>query len=346
MPVKQFRSSGPMTLNNYTDEEVDQIRNAINHDKIKYVTFIKEVGESGTPHLQIYAQAKDKLSVKAWHKILGSRVANIEPTVNIEAAIKYCQGYKDGQPKPGSDLSSVEEYGVKPEQGCRNDLEAINSELKKRSLEELYEQDGLTSSLAKYHQHWKDKDTHFKKQRMFNAARNQHNEYFKTRERLPWELYLDHLISQDPDPRHIHWFYDEVGETGKTVNAKNLLFNHNAFYTTGGKANDIYHAYQGEPIVILNLCASTCKETREYLYKVLEEFKDGIFSSGKYNSMTKCFKIPHVIVFSNEKPETDKMKKCRLEVHNVNKFSVTRTEEPPGTPEDLVGKRFSPKNID
>ena len=55
--------------------------------------FCYEVGENGTPHLQIYARSKTKLSVNAWHDQLGRRISSIQPTANLERTIKYCQGF-------------------------------------------------------------------------------------------------------------------------------------------------------------------------------------------------------------------------------------------------------------
>lgn len=322
MPAKQFRSAGPMTLNNFTSEELQHLRQvtSVKDTKIKYIVWIQEQGSEGTPHLQIYAQAFEKLSVAAWHKALGPRIANIVPTENPPVAIQYCKGYKDGQPKPGSNLDSVEEYGKKPHdgQGERTDLIEAANEIRKRPLKDIMTHGSVNEpSIIKHYAYFKDLDTHSTKQRAFESAREEHNAYLETRERQPWEHKLKQIIENDTDTRSIHWFYDPVGETGKTVNAKDLYFNHNAYYCTGGKAADIAHAYNYEPIVVFNLVASVDETTMIYLYKVLEEFKDGIFSSGKYMSVTKAFKIPQVIVFSNICPDQSKMKKNRLIVHQI-----------------------------
>jgi len=127
------------------------------------------------------------------------------------------------------------------------------------------------------------------------------------RERLPWEYKLKEIVEDDKDTRPIHWFYDCQGETGRTVDAKDLYFNHNAFDCTGGKAHDIYLAYNYEPSKVLDLVASSCKDTMDYLYKVLEDFKDGQLSSGQYMSKTKVFKTPQELVFSIKLPDMPKM---------------------------------------
>jgi len=317
-----------MTLNNYTPEELAHLRTVTSTSgtKIKYITFNAEVGENGTPHLQIYAQAFSCLSVSAWHKALGSRIANIVPTQNQERALKYCQGFSFDEEtqeytlKAGS--TPFEQYGKLPhaDQGTRTDLHEAHAAVMKRTLTEIMLSGEHTQAIASHYAYFKDLDSHAQADRAFKQARNQHNEFMAARTPLAWEHVLHDIIAQPPCTRSIHWFVDTIGETGKTINAKSLYFNHNAYYCTGGKSADIAHAYQYQPIVIFNLVASQDKETQAYLYTVLEQFKDGIFSSGKYNSMIKTFKIPHVIVMSNEWPDETRMKKSRIVVHNIQEL--------------------------
>ena len=323
MVVKQFRSAGPMTLNHFTAEELDHLRHVttVTDSKIKYIVWIQEEGSEGTPHLQIYAQAFTKLSVKAWHDALGPRIANIVPTENPPVAIQYCKGYKNGQPKPGSKLDTMEEYGKIPRdgQGERTDLIDAANEVRKRSLKDIMNNGSVNEpSIIRHYAYFKELDVQSNNERAFQAAKAEHNSFIASRIPQPWEQTLKDIIQAPADSRTIHWFFDPIGETGKTVNAKSLYFNHNAFYCTGGKANDIAHGYNYEPIVVFNLVSSLDETTMVYLYKVLEEFKDGIFSSGKYQSQIKSFKIPTVIVFSNICPDQSRMKKNRLIVHHIS----------------------------
>lgn len=341
MVVKRFRSAGPMTLNNFTQEELEYLRQVTTKEgtKIKYIVWIQEEGENETPHLQIYAQAETKLSVSQWHTELGPRIANIVPTENPKAAIEYCKGYKDGKVKTGSKLETVEEYGKTRQQGQRNDLIEAANEVRKRPLSDIMEHGSSNEpAIIKHFHFFKELDTKMVQKRAFEAAKEQHNEYLETRQRLPWEGKLKEVVEQDDDSRCIHWFYDPQGETGKTVNAKDLYFNHNAFYCTGGKAADIAFAYNYEPIVVFNLVASLDDTTMTYLYKVLEEFKDGIFSSGKYTSIVKAFKIPKVIVFSNICPDQEKMKKNRLVIHHIAELNGTMDYSVPLAPIFLPAK--------
>jgi len=332
MPCLRFRSAGPMTLNNYTNEEMEHLRNVDTmNGKIKYITFIQEIGQEGTPHLQIYAQANEKLSIKAWHEILGPRVANIVATQDQDKAIKYCQGLQwnketqEYEVKPGSNLESVFEKGTLPQAGRRNDIHNAVEAVTQLGLHDMMiTNNEHLHTIASHYTFFKDVDQKVVQHDKREIAKKNHYTYMSTRITEPWEQVLYETVEQhkeNPDHRTIHWFHDHIGESGKTVNAKQLVFEHNAFYTTGGKANDIYHAYNLEPIVILNICASQNQECTDHLYKILEEFKDGIFTSGKYGSTTKIFDSPLVIVFSNYPPDETKMKKNRLLIHDIVKLN-------------------------
>jgi len=94
-----MRSRGYVfTLNNYTEQEVDDLR----HCGSKYLIFGKEIGENGTPHLQGYMWFATLKSLKQMKKI--SPRAHFEAQRgSFEQAIDYCK--KDG---------SFEERGTAP----------------------------------------------------------------------------------------------------------------------------------------------------------------------------------------------------------------------------------------
>lgn len=96
------------TLNNYTDAEVEQMKNL---ECTRHVCG-KEVGESGTPHLQGTISFKNATRLSALHKIM-PRV-HWEITIAKEAAWNYCgKGeviiQKEGKPGKRSDLEDVVE---------------------------------------------------------------------------------------------------------------------------------------------------------------------------------------------------------------------------------------------
>lgn len=100
------------TLNNYTDSDIEKIKNYKN----KYLIFGKEIGENGTPHLQGYIEfstnhkldrLKKHISEKAhWEKRKGTAVE----------ASTYCK--KDGEYYEFGEISI-------PHQGKRNDITEV-----------------------------------------------------------------------------------------------------------------------------------------------------------------------------------------------------------------------------
>lgn len=52
-------------------------------------------------------------------------------------------------------------------------------------------------------------------------------------------------------------------------------------------------------------------------YGVLEELKNGMIYSGKYEGGLCVFRSPHVIVFSNSKPDKNIMSKDRWNIVNI-----------------------------
>lgn len=78
------------TLNNYTDKEFDEIKKTADTAMINYVIG-KEVGESGTPHLQGYINMPKKKSLSAVIKLFKNKRIHFEQCRGSEKQnIDYC----------------------------------------------------------------------------------------------------------------------------------------------------------------------------------------------------------------------------------------------------------------
>lgn len=129
----------------------------------------------------------------------------------------------------------------------------------------------------------------------------------------PWQQWTIDLLKSEPQERPVFWYYDPIGGHGKTWLSKYLIqeFPGQVFYSNGGKSADILFGYQGEKIVIFDYT----RDYQEFVgYGPMEQLKNGIMYSPKYQSVLKHFDTPHVIVFANFSPEYNKLSQDRWRV--------------------------------
>jgi hypothetical protein len=111
------------TLNNYTEDDVNKIQSAPH----KYLIIGREIGESGTPHLQGYIELEKRMRQNAVKKLLGARTHFESRKGTAQQAADYCKKDND-----------YTESGTISQPGKRNDLiafvDAIKANPKKRKL--------------------------------------------------------------------------------------------------------------------------------------------------------------------------------------------------------------------
>jgi hypothetical protein len=80
------------TLNNYTQDELNDIKRLEFEDKITYLVCGEERGESGTPHLQGFVQFERKITLAGIKKLFGSDRLHLEVRRGtVEQATEYCK---------------------------------------------------------------------------------------------------------------------------------------------------------------------------------------------------------------------------------------------------------------
>lgn len=111
------------TLNNYTEDDVDRISGLAGGDDVDYIVCGREVGESGTPHLQGFVQLARKKTMAGVKSLIGSRTVHLERRRGSPAeASEYCK--KEG---------NWFEHGTmdpKSNAGARTDLVALQTMLR------------------------------------------------------------------------------------------------------------------------------------------------------------------------------------------------------------------------
>lgn len=151
-------------------------------------------------------------------------------------------------------------------------------------------------------------------------------------EKISWTCCIDHLywwqediiklLESKPDDRTIHWYWEPTGRSGKTTFQKHVVMNFENVLVLSGKASDmkngIVEFQKGKKelpdIILVNIPRSNA----DYLsYTGLEEIKDMLFYSGKYEGGMVCGPCPHVICFANDIPVASKMSQDRWNVVRI-----------------------------
>lgn len=201
-----------MTINNYDEVEIGTIGLKLQTWCIYYVVG-KEVGESGTPHLQCFFSLKAKKRMAALKKIFPTAHLEVKSKKStMREAADYCK--KDGD---------FFEFGVLPEEGREKGLKVINDN---------YEE---TVALAKDGDILAINPEHLLK--YYNTIKRIKHDFKKMPENLTWE--------EGHQPNI--WIHGPTG-TGKSWRAREMLGD--GFYTKIA-ANKWWDKYDGEDGVLI-----------------------------------------------------------------------------------------------
>jgi len=290
-------------MNNYTPDDVDRLM-AFNPDGrsqltgVEYIVFGREVGESGTPHLQGTVCFESRKRLDQVIAVIGQ--AHCTTTRSLSQSIDYCK--KDGD---------FEQVGVPPTEtqrsGTRSDLEAFKDSVREgmTSMKELREHH--SEVCARYPRFVKDYVEDAKEQAVVPPH--------PLRE---WQETLNGKLILPPDPREIIFIVDLAGNKGKSWFARHYCDLHeNAQIIVPGKKADMTYVMREECRVFFLDCPRS-KQGDFIQYDFLEELKNGYVFSSKYESRIKKLDPPHVVVLMNERPCMDKLSADRYSITVLN----------------------------
>lgn len=286
------------TINNYADEDLERLAALA----CSYIVYGKEVGESGTPHLQgfvifprsvRFTTAKNRIGVNA----------HVEVTRGTSTqAADYCK--KDGDFTERGELPN--------EQGKRTDWDRFREYVEDLSRvpseREICRE--FPSLYARYH----------KKCFKIASAFLPHNKLTGEEEpRFGWQTQVVGRLSSDtPNRRTIDFIVDSVGNKGKSWITRYAIskFPDKVQVLKVGKRDDLAYAIDCSKSIFL---FDIPRDNMQYLsYSVLEMLKDQIVFSPKYESGTKTLaSVPYVAVFSNEEPDMSKLTEDRYNIINI-----------------------------
>nr|AKR53286.1 viral replicase protein [Temperate fruit decay-associated virus] len=271
-----------------------------------------EEGEQGTQHIQGYIEFTKAIRASRFCQIINGDNPHLEVRRGSrDQAYNYCS-------KEETRVSGPYTYGSwNLCKGRRTDIEAATTA--------ILEQDADDDELLHNHSGVVAKYPKFVKFLREHKRRKINSEIVFPHELHPWQISLISYLEDEPIPRKIKWFVDERGGSGKSTFAKHMA-RHGAFYTRGGKTPDVAFAFREHlssnphsTIVIFDFTRSG----KDYVnYDILEQIKDGIVVSNKYESTTIISPVQHCIVFANWEPNKESLSLDRWDIvhlnHNMN----------------------------
>lgn len=155
-------------------------------------------------------------------------------------------------------------------------------------------------------------------------------ELLKPEEMHMWQRSLVRILSQKPNNRTIHWYWEGVGGTGKSVFCKYLCATMGALLCSG-RASDMKYLivqYQKRKKEFPHLILFDVPRTNVGFldYQGLEEVKNGCFVSTKYECSMVVMDNPHVVVFANYPPNRDKLSEDRWHIVEIQNDDEHETE--------------------
>ena len=282
------------TLNNYASSDLSSL---VKIESLYHV-FGKEVGESGTPHLQGYIMFTTRKKLPQVKKLIPRANFSVLRS-NPKAASDYCK--KDGDFTESGEIP-------KSTQGARNDIHLFMDDVKAGSTD--------SASLIEKHPS------------VFARFPRFVHQYLDLHRPLPpvplhplrpWQATLKERLTAPPDSRSIHFVVDLVGNSGKSwfadwyvrcnLNTSQVL--------TPAKFSDMAYALKDD-LTVLFLDAPRSKQGDYIQYDFLEALKNGRIFCPKYESRMRYFPPMHVIVLMNEFPDMTKLSEDRYVIMETN----------------------------
>lgn len=123
----------------------------------------------------------------------------------------------------------------------------------------------------------------------------------------PWQLEIEQLLNTEPDGRTINWYYESMGGIGKSSFCKYMYVKHKVLVIQGGKLADIMNMIFNTDMddVTMIIIDIPRVNKNKVSYASIECILNGMITNTKYETGTKVFNPPHVIVFSNYAPDID-----------------------------------------
>jgi len=318
------------TWNNWNERSITMLEALGLLNSTQWIIYAKEVAPTtGTPHLQGFVLFKNDRFWTAlvnsfkgcwWAPADGTPYSNYLYVIKKRPARQSREGVllpADPTPNP---LESITEIGQRPNFTPNEDRCNAANEAKK----EMWDNALQSAKEGR----WGDIPSqiliqHYRTLKLIYAESRSKLAPFTDYVLKTWQQKVVDIITGAPDPRKIYWIWEPIGNVGKSWLAMFLASNHDATVVSSGKTADIAYALDHPTTVVFDLSRTVAEHVN---YGVMENIKNGLIFSSKYESTTKTFAVPHVIVFANWPPQHGVFSADRLHLWNLNDDSHTVTQ--------------------
>lgn len=287
--AKAFELSGrPVTENFKTTDP-----------RFKYVIYqLERCPTTLRLHWQGFIRFKQQISIKRvvpdfFQASILAKLPHVERRQkSVAAARQYCL-------KEETRVLGPWQHGVCDEQGKRTDLDTFGSTIKDMAeagnswvTTRRFVSEQWPGMYVKFGQHAK---------RMFDDFyKPAPDSQFDPRQ---WQQSVIDMVEQPADDRTIVWVYDPVGGKGKSRLGFHLIMSHGAMILNGRVLDMVYGFAKNPTKIVIFDITRTQTDCMKHLYSFAETLKNGYAFSSKYEGGMVTFDKPHVIFFSNSKPE-------------------------------------------
>lgn len=287
---------------------------------------------TGQVHIQGYVHFKERIGLKKAKEYLGFGGAHMEIAKGSEQENKdYCTK-KESRVEGGWSL----EAGEMTKAGERVDLCGVKKKIEEGATFFDLTEDAEAIKVAARYGHFVDRLIAHKRQK---DGMDEMKQLMEDVELRPWQGELCEVVSDDPDPRKVHWVVDIEGNCGKSFLCQYLMTMAGACVLSPARLADMAYLYskhvfpKDRPRIVCFDCTRTEEKDEnakfdplDSVYKLIESLKNGFVQSTKYEPVLVAGRC-HVLAFSNFLPNLKKLSQDRWRLYRVqmNVLSVVPT---------------------